>query len=113
MTKEHKVGARVHWKRSGAPFGGAMTGYVTKVYDHHGVTKYNVRSNGRTYAVLHNDLSKKEIPFQEEVSSPTNSAGSGGIAGIGQGPDGEPGVTKKNKKKIILRTFRRWMENDK
>ena len=31
--------------------------------------------------------------------APTNSAGSGGIAGIGVGPQGEPGVTPKAQKK--------------
>jgi hypothetical protein len=32
--------------------------------------------------------------------APINSAGSGNIAGIGVGPDGEPGVSKKRQKKI-------------
>jgi len=32
--------------------------------------------------------------------APVNSAGSGNIAGIGVGPDGEPGVSKKRQKKI-------------
>jgi len=32
--------------------------------------------------------------------APVNSAGSGNIAGIGIGPDGEPGVSKKRQKKI-------------
>ena len=45
--------------------------------------------------------------FKEEA--PANSAGSGNIAGIGVGPDGEPGVTKaqqKKKKKVPLKRFR-------
>lgn len=45
--------------------------------------------------------------FKEEA--PDNSAGSGNIAGIGVGPDGEPGVTKaqqKKKKKVPLKRFR-------
>lgn len=36
-----------------------------------------------------------------------NSAGGGGVAGIGIGPDGEPGVKKSNKKKIVLANIRR------
>jgi hypothetical protein len=38
-----------------------------------------------------------EMMFEE---APINSAGSGNIAGIGVGPDGEPGVSKKRQKKI-------------
>jgi hypothetical protein len=37
--------------------------------------------------------------LKEEV--PVNSAGAGNVAGIGVGPQGEPGVTKKNKNKIM------------
>ena len=36
--------------------------------------------------------------FSEDA--PANSAGSGNIAGIGVGPDGEPGVSKKKQKEI-------------
>jgi hypothetical protein len=37
-----------------------------------------------------------------------NNAGDGNIAGIGVGPQGEPGVSKKNKKKVIpFKTFTR------
>jgi len=38
-----------------------------------------------------------ENNLQEEVA--TNSAGGGGVAGIGVGPDGEPGLTKKQQEK--------------
>lgn len=40
--------------------------------------------------------------FEEAFSedAPANSAGSGNIAGIGVGPDGEPGVSKKEQEKI-------------
>lgn len=34
--------------------------------------------------------------------APTNSAGSGGVAGIGVGPQGEPGVPKKKKLRSIV-----------
>lgn len=30
-----------------------------------------------------------------------NNVGSGDVAGVGVGPDGEPGVDKKNKKKVL------------
>ncbi len=43
---------------------------------------------------------------KEEVNAPCVNAGSGGIAGLGVGPEGEPGGKKKNKH--ILMTFRRW-----
>lgn len=42
------------------------------------------------------------VQLQEEKieeDAPTNSAGSGAIAGIGVGPDGEPGVSPRKKKK--------------
>jgi hypothetical protein len=38
---------------------------------------------------------------------PANAASGGGIAGIGIGPNGEPGVAKKRKKKLVLGTIRR------
>ena len=38
--------------------------------------------------------------------SPVNSAGSGAIAGIGIGPQGEPGVNMKKKKAVVpFKTF--------
>jgi len=42
-----------------------------------------------------------ETVFSEDA--PANSAGSGNIAGIGVGPDGEPGVTKQEQEKIRKR----------
>lgn len=56
-----------------------------------------------------NDLDKIfEQKFIEDA--PTNSAGSGAVAGIGVGPDGEPGLTKaqqkKYKKKNKLKSFK-------
>ena len=48
-----------------------------------------------------------ESAFDEDA--PANSAGSGNIAGIGVGSDGEPGVSKsqqKKKKKQPLKRFR-------
>ena len=37
--------------------------------------------------------------------APTNSAGSGSIAGLGVGPMGEPGVDPKKKKKYLASLF--------
>lgn len=50
------VGERVQWFR-GAEL---LTGYITKGYDFHGWTKYRVRSNGRSFAVLPADLKLAE-----------------------------------------------------
>ena len=36
-----------------------------------------------------------------EEDAPTNAAGRGAVAGIGVGPDGEPGMPKKKKKALI------------
>ena len=33
--------------------------------------------------------------------APTNNAGAGEIAGLGVGPQGEPGVYKKKKKQVV------------
>jgi hypothetical protein len=49
-----------------------------------------VEENGSLIA----EAAKREI--EEE---PTNNVGGGNIAGLGVGPDGEPGVSKKNQKK--------------
>lgn len=35
------------------------------------------------------------------VGAPTNNAGEGVIAGIGVGKDGEPGVSKRNRKRVM------------
>lgn len=49
-------------------------------------------------------MSKKELPLREEM----NTAGGGAVAGIGVGPQGEPGVTPKNKTAVVLQQmFRR------
>lgn len=43
------------------------------------------------------------MKVKEQVATvATNTAGSGAIAGIGVGPQGEPGVYKKNLRKIVL-----------
>jgi hypothetical protein len=47
---------------------------------------------------LYNYMADAEI-LNEEIA---NIVGGGNIAGIGIGPDGEPGVKKKKKKKLLL-----------
>jgi hypothetical protein len=48
--------------------------------------------------------------------APANSAGGGGVAGIGVGPDGEPGVNKKDKKDPLLfgkyKTFKKKLKEN-
>lgn len=41
----------------------------------------------------------KHKGLKEDGEVPTNNVGSGNIAGVGVGPDGEPGISKKNQKK--------------
>lgn len=53
---------------------------------------------------------KKELKEDGGMAggSPVNAVGSGQIAGLGVGPQGEPGVSKKNKKKVVpFKTFTR------
>ena len=45
------------------------------------------------------------VPEEEQKEdAPANSAGGGGVAGIGVGPDGEPGIHVKKKKKDDMKT---------
>lgn len=48
---------------------------------------------------------QKAVQKEDHVSlvggSPVNNAGSGNIAGLGIGPQGEPGVYKKKKKEVV------------
>jgi len=53
---------------------------------------------------------KKCKPIQEDM--PTNNASGGVIAGIGVGPQGEPGINKKKKRNLIpLMAFMRRKTN--
>ena len=47
-----------------------------------------------------------EHDVHEEVA--VNAAGAGNVAGIGVGPQGEPGVHMKKKKKVVLASFKRF-----
>ena len=77
--------------------------------------KENERINHPGYFITEEELSEELTEYMsitEEVMSaaPVNSAGSGAIAGIGVGPDGEPGLTPaqmKRYKKRNKKMFRR------
>ena len=44
--------------------------------------------------------------LMEDMAAPTNAAGTGQIAGIGIGPDGEPGIKRKKRKtKMLTRNY--------
>jgi hypothetical protein len=54
------------------------------------------------------DRMKKEEHVSMVGGSPTNNVSDGNIAGLGVGPQGEPGVNKKKKKSVIpFKTFTR------
>ncbi len=71
--------------------------------------KFNSASHA---AAFHRGVQSKfreldsEHDMHEEVA--INSAGAGNIAGIGVGPDGEPGVHMKKKKKTVIASFKRF-----
>ena len=44
---------------------------------------------------------------EEDGGVPTNVVGGGAIHGVGVGPKGEPGVSKKKMKQILLQFLRR------
>ena len=48
-----------------------------------------------------------------DEDAPTNSAGSGSVAGLGVGPMGEPGVKKKKKRTLIDARFKAYREHRK
>ena len=49
----------------------------------------------------------KNFKDKMKEDAPVNSAGGGNIAGIGVGPDGEPGIKKKKKKDIVMGLIKR------
>ena len=49
----------------------------------------------------------KNFKDKMKEDAPVNSAGGGNIAGIGVGPDGEPGIKKKKKKDIVIGLIKR------
>ena len=50
----------------------------------------------------------EEKQVEEDITAPANAAGSGNIAGIGVGPQGEPDVSKKRK----LIPFKRYINKN-
>jgi hypothetical protein len=50
-------------------------------------------------------MNKPTKPVSEEV--PTNNVGGGAIAGIGVGPQGEPGIKKKRKLDTLMGFIKR------
>lgn len=49
-------------------------------------------------------MTEAELLYED---APTNAAGTGAIAGIGVGPDGEPGVNRKKKNTVLSDILRR------
>jgi hypothetical protein len=43
----------------------------------------------------------KQFKNKLKEDAPTNSVGGGNVAGLGVGPQGEPGVSKKTKKRVM------------
>jgi hypothetical protein len=52
-------------------------------------------------------MDNKNLKEDGAVVVPANSAGSGAVAGIGVGPQGEPGVNKKKKLTPFMSFIRR------
>jgi hypothetical protein len=52
------------------------------------------------------NIDKKCKPMQKE-DAPVNAVGGGQIAGVGVGPNGEPGVKKKNKTASFISFIKR------
>lgn len=50
-------------------------------------------------------MSEKE--FESDLSEDANVVGGGAVAGLGVGPQGEPGVTPKNKVAVVIHTILR------
>lgn len=66
----------------------------------------------KTLSVNHKDIDAAKYHLEKNIlkeEAPTNNAGDGHVDGIGVGPRGEPGVTPKNKKRILIlkKTIRR------
>lgn len=53
-----RAGDRVEWDRCGAPFGGRVAGYVSKIIpdDGRGSIRIRVRSNARSYVLLPSEI---------------------------------------------------------
>jgi hypothetical protein len=99
LDEAHKVGDSVIVN---SKFFGKQKGKVVKV-DNQSV---HVQRNGKKFSEKypHDSVMKED--------SPTNAVGTGAVAGLGVGPQGEPGVNMKKKKKVIpFAMFTRKMPN--
>lgn len=60
----------------------------------------------------HEKLTKEIEARRMKEDAPVNNVGGGNVAGLGIGPQGEPGVNLRNKKKVIpFSIFTRKMSN--
>lgn len=116
-----------HVRTIDAPDSG-MAHNIAKKYVSEGDTWYNKDVDPKEFHVVHTETNKvvgkaktmrrartirdkKDLAHGSYVhairpvyeDAPTNSAGSGGVAGIGVGPQGEPGVKKSKIMKILRR----------
>lgn len=70
---------------------------------------------GDSQGAIAGDPTRPTGPVEFAEDAPVNAAGAGNVAGIGIGPDGEPGITKKKKPVLapILKrkTFKQLKEN--
>ena len=62
---------------------------------------------GLGYYWCNTDNKCKPIQAEDNGGAPANAVGGGQIAGVGVGPQGEPGVTKKKKPMLFSSFLRR------
>ena len=62
---------------------------------------------GLGYYWCNTDEKCKPIQTEDNGGAPANAVGGGQIAGVGVGPQGEPGVTKKKKPMLFSSFLRR------
>lgn len=62
---------------------------------------------GLGYYWCNTDQKCKPIQKEDNGGTPANAVGGGQIAGVGVGPQGEPGVTKKKKPMLFSSFLRR------
>lgn len=62
---------------------------------------------GLGYYWCNTDQKCKPIQKEDNGGAPANAVGGGQIAGVGVGPQGEPGVTKKKKPMLFSSFLRR------
>lgn len=62
---------------------------------------------GLGYYWCNTDQKCKPIQKEDNGGAPVNAVGGGQIAGVGVGPQGEPGVTKKKKPMLFSSFLRR------